>query len=340
MADLSARLPTEIDSQKRFVQPPAHADSIFENLADFGSKVVGVISTASNALEHDKQGKAAAAELHAKNDTILTFAKTVLPALDPASQPNIPPGSEGAYNSAKALAGPVANSQTAARQGAVDPGMAQAKSVAAFRQALAQNPGHEYAVWQAFKDTGADNMLMQQYNNAEKSIESDQSAEQATMHKLEDDAVNKYGHTDYYQKTPDERAVIRAQVGQLNLQEADLEAKTKLASLTTQNLQLTTEQKKEADRNNSQALMGSFTNYMTGNFSHLSKMMINMLGDPDLSNDPARMEKLQSHLMSVSFQLLILRIKLRLLRSFLISLRKIVLSLTISSRLSVSRWLT
>jgi hypothetical protein len=47
-------------------------------------------------------------------------------------------------------------------------------------------------------------------------------------------------------------------------------------------------------------LVQSFSNYMTANYGNISKMMINMLGDPTLASQPGRLEQLQSHLMSVT----------------------------------------
>jgi hypothetical protein len=300
MADLSKTLPTEIDSQQRFIQAAPATPSPLTAIADFAGNLAGVASDAWTAFDRNAAQRRAAADEQAKNNAVKDIANSIFSDPSVAPKANIPPGSEQAAANVKPLAAQAANSQQAAAQGKIDPAMAQAKSLAVLRQALASNPGHEYAVYQVFKEAGVDNMIMQQYNNAEKALENDQSAQQATTNKLIDSAVNEYGYADYFKRSPSEQAQILATVGNLKAQEADLKTKSTLADLTLKNVQLTDEQRKVVQTQNSSTLFDSANTYLTSNFSNLMKMAVNQLADPSLANQPGRLEQLQSHWLSVA----------------------------------------
>lgn len=304
MADLSARLPTEVDSQKRFIASAPATSSFLTSLADFGSAMVGVADRAVTSIERNKGNKDALDERAAHNDAAKGFAAIFG---DPSAKPTSiadtvtnDPAHNAAVAASKGAAGQVVNQQTAAAQGTIDPAMAQVRSLAVLRQVMAAHPGHEAAVVSTFKELGVTNMITQQYANAENLIEADQTAQHATISKLEDSAVNKWGYANYFQMNPEDKAKTLATVGQLEAQEADLDAKSKLAELSLKNVQLTDSQRKQVQTQASSGLSQTFTNYMTTNFGNLSKVMINMLGDPALATQPGRLEELQSHLLNVA----------------------------------------
>lgn len=297
MADLSARLPTEIDSQKRFVDAAPATPSIFESLARFGSGVAAVADRAWDSLDHSAAVRKAGQTEAAKNDAA---KRVVVFESQPGVGPQIPPGSEGAAANAAPLAQKAAASQTAAAQGHIDPAMAQAKGLAALRQAMAANPGHEYAVYQVFKDAGVENMIMQQYKNAETAVESDESAQRDTEHKIEDAAVNKYGYVNYFHMGPEEQAKVRATVGDLEAKEQLLDAQSKAASLAVSQANLTASQRTEVEKSQSKNVLSASVSYMNANFSNVMKLAINQLGDPALTGNPTRLGQLQDHLMSVT----------------------------------------
>jgi hypothetical protein len=84
------------------------------------------------------------------------------------------------------------------------------------------------------------------------------------------------------------------------LKETQLDQQTKEAALLTSQVDLSEKQRTQLQAQVSTGLTSSVTSYMTSAFGNVNKMMIDMLGDPSLQGDPARMEKLQSHLMSVA----------------------------------------
>jgi hypothetical protein len=299
MADLSARLPTEIDSQQRFVNAAPAPPSIFESLANFGSAVAGVADRAITSLDKDAAKKSAAQDQAAKNDAAKVITGGVYS--DPSMAPQVAAtGQAAAVSAAKPAAQQAANFQQAANQGTLDPAAAQARGLAAMRAVMAAHPGHEAAVAEVFREMGVQNMITHQYDQAVVAQDDNAKAQRDTVNKLADAAVNKWGYTDYYQKSPEEQAVIRADVGLSELKETQLDMLTKQASISLQNAQLTNEQRTQLQTQTSSQLSGAFSQYMTSSFQNLSKIMINQLSDPTLANDPARMEKLQSHLLSVA----------------------------------------
>lgn len=315
MADLTTKLPTEMDSAQRFVQPAPATPSPLTSIFDFAGKAASVADKAWTTLDRNaKEGAAAKRQAgidQADNSATLAVANLFSdPSMAP--KPSIPPGSENAAANAQPLATTAANAQTAAAQGHIDPAMAQVKSIAAFRQALAANPGHEYAVFQVFKAAGVDNMMTQQYNNAEKGIEDNESAQRTAVQKLQSDAVNKYGYSDFFQHSPQDQAVILARVGEMNAQETELDAATKRASLVMQNHTLTQDEQTQVQKQTSQDLLGKAQAYMTTSFSNFTKTWVNMAADPTLANDPGRFEKLQSHLVNVGIPALDLQYQTRM----------------------------
>jgi hypothetical protein len=298
MADLSARLPTEIDSQKRFVGAAPATPSIWESIANFGSGVVGVASRAWSSLDEGAAKKHQQEDVAAKNAT----ARSVLDqqTVVNGQNPSYTPDQAAAASEAKSAGKTMLNQQTAASQGAIDPGSAQARMLATARQLFAKFPGHEAVIYNQLKEMGVSDMITQQYRNAESALEDNATAQRSSIHKLEDDAVNKWGYTDYYQRSPDEQATIRASVGLANLKENQLDEQTKQADLLLKQADLSDKQRTSLQTQTSSNLVTSVSDYMTSSFANVNKMMINMLTDPTLTNDPARMEKVQSHLMSVA----------------------------------------
>jgi hypothetical protein len=305
MADLSARLPTEIDSQQRYIAPAPPAPSIWESLADFGSNAIGVADNVISALDRRKVNKQKAGDLAAQNATAKTFYSINGPQEQASPAPALvtqtetsDPNHNAAVAATKAAAPQMLNNQTAGQQGAIDPSMVQARNVAAIRQLMAQFPGHEAVIATAARELGVQNMLTQQYANAETALEDNQKAERDAIHTLEKKAVTEYGFPDYYQRTPPEQAIIRAQVASWELANTELEAKSKQADLMLKNVQAGTEQAKGLQTQVSSDLAQSLSNALTKGFSMANLALMNQLTDPALANDPARAEALQSKLLS------------------------------------------
>jgi hypothetical protein len=303
MAELSARLPTEIDSQKRFVGAAPATPSIFESLAHLGSGLVHVASTAVDSLQQDAANRKAGKDDAAKNSAAVASVQLFS---DPSASPKVSdvvtndPGHNAAVSAAKTAAPQVVSQQKAAEQGVLDPAMAQARALATVRSIMGSHPGHEAAVASVFREMGVWNMVTQQYNNAEKGIEDDLTAQHARVNKLRDDAVNKYGITNFDDKKPEEQAKDLAWVGLQNATEEDLKVKMQQATLASQQADLTDKERKAVQESSSSTLAGSFTTLMNGSFQGVTKMLINQLGDPILANDTARLTKLQNHFTSVA----------------------------------------
>jgi hypothetical protein len=298
MADLSARLPTEIDSQQRFVGAAPATPSIWESLANFGSGVIGVASRAINSLEEDSAKKKRAQDLAAQNAAARTVLdqQTIINGVDP----NATPEQAAAQAQAKKDGNTMLKHQAAADQGTIDPGAAQARMLATARQLFAKFPGHEAVIYQQLKEMGVSDMITQSYKNAEAALEDDQKNQRSNMNKLVDTAINKWGYTNFYNMGKDEQSQVLANVGLAELKETQLDQQTKQADLMLKQVDLSDKQRTQLQAQVSTGLSQSITDYMTSSFANVNKMMINMLTDPSLTNDPARMEKLQSHLMSVA----------------------------------------
>jgi hypothetical protein len=298
MADLSARLPTEVNSQQRFVGAAPATPSIWESIANFGSGVIQVASTAIHSMQDTAANKHKQEDVAAQNTTARTVLdqQTVINGVDP----NATPDQAAAQAQAKKDGNTMLKHQAAADQGTIDPGAAQARMLATARQLFAKFPGHEAVIYQQLKEMGVHDMITQSYKNAEAALEDDQKNQRSNMNKLVDSAINKWGFTDYYTRDKDQQSQILASVGLAELKETQLDQQTKQAELLLKQVDLTDKQRTQLQTQTSTTLATSFSSYMTSAFANVNKMMINMLADSTLANDPGRMEKLQSHLTAVA----------------------------------------
>lgn len=297
MADLSARLPSEIDSQKRYIAPSAPAPSILEYIADFGSKTLGVAGVALDHRAQEKDAAAKAQKLSADNDVakgwLNVAGQTVPPEV--ANDPN----AAAAVSSAQSAAPAILKQQTAANQGVIDPGAAQARMLSMARQVYAKHPGYEAFVFSALKDAGVTDMITQHYKNAEAGLERATIAQEDRHDALAKLAVTKYGYSDFDTLDTGKKATALAYVSASEEAEHALDLQSKKMDITLKQQNLTDQQRTSLQTQLSTDLAQSTSNYLNKAFTSANLVAFNLLADPVLANDPARLEKAQSHLFSV-----------------------------------------
>jgi hypothetical protein len=297
MANLSERLPTEIDSQKRYIAPSAPAPSILEHIANFGSNVLGVAATAIDHRANEKKAAVRAQKLSADNDVakgwLQVAGQTVPPEV--ASDPN----AAAAVQSAQTAAPAMLKQQTAANQGVIDPGAAQARMLSMARQVYAKHPGYEAFVFSALKEAGVTDMITQHYKNAEAHLERADVAKDDRRNDMLKLAETKYGYSDIDKMPVDQQEVAIATVSAAEEAEHSLDIQSKKIELLGKQQTLSDQQRTSLQTQLSSDLATSANQYLTKSFTSANLVAMNMLGDPVLANDPARLEKLQSHFFSV-----------------------------------------
>ena len=312
MADLAAQLPSEIQSDQRFIPAAPVGPSIFQGLAQWGSDAASSGRFAVRALSIRNRYAQEAQREGAMGDAANVSASIFRGFGEPQTDPNTPPSAldihanpslatspqqSAAIGSAVSAGQQAQGIQTSINQGGQSPTMGQARIDALVTSTMARHPGQEAAVAQTFKELGIWSMYTAPYDQAHQAQEDQIAAINKAKSDLMNTAENKYGYR-LDKMTPDQIDQTLSIVGNAELAETNLKNANSQADLIGKQQ---TNTQSQINFNQSQASNMTFnaaSQWMSAHFDNVHNMFLNVLTDPSLASDPIRLEKLQGHLAS------------------------------------------